>query len=332
MSKAKLKCIDLFCGAGGLSLGLKQAGFYPELALDLDPAAGATYRTNFPDVKLLTEDIRKVDWRPFTGKIDLIAGGPPCQPFSVAGDQKASEDTRDMLPEFVRAVREIRPKAFLLENVAGLASKRHSEYFLKRIQQLEELGFNVVYKVLNAAEYGVGQDRRRVIALGMRDRIPALPVPSHGPESKKAFRSAAEVLRNTPEDEPNRAIVTYAKQPVLRPSPFAGMLVNGGGRPIDLSKPANTVPASAGGNRTQIIDTSGVLVDYHAHLLEGGRPKTGLVRHVRRLTIRESARLQDFPDTFKFMGERSAQYRQIGNAVPYGLSRAVAKLVYQNIG
>jgi len=110
------------------------------------------------------------------------------------------------------------------------------------------------------------------------------------------------------------------------------MLVNGGGRPIDLSRPAKTVPASAGGNRTHIVDTPGVLVDYHAHLLGGGRPKAGIVKNVRRLTIRESARLQDFPDTFIFQGERSAQYRQIGNAVPPGLSYAVAQAVFEKIG
>jgi len=327
MRTKHLRCVDLFCGAGGLSLGLKQAGFGPVVAMDRDSAAVETYSRNFPEVKVVTEDVRDVNWTIFRDKIDLVAGGPPCQPFSVAGDQKAAGDARDMLPEFVRAVREISPKAFLLENVAGLASKRHETYFLSKVQMLIELGYYVDFKVLDAADYGVPQSRKRVIVIGSRDRLMDFPKPTHGPKGFQSHRAAREVLGSEPPDEPNAAIVTYARSPVLRPSPFAGMLVNGGGRPINLEKPANTVPASAGGNRTQIIDSRGILVDYHARLMNGGSPRTGQVKNVRRLSIRESARLQDFPDSFHFSGERSAQYRQIGNAVPFGLSLAVGMAI-----
>jgi DNA (cytosine-5)-methyltransferase 1 len=98
-----------------------------------------------------------------------------------------------------------------------------------------------------------------------------------------------------------------------------------GGRPIDFSKPSQTIPASAGGNRTHIVDPHGVLVDYHGHLMSGGAPRTGLVQQVRRLTVRESARIQSFPDSFEFVGQRSAKYRQVGNAVPPMLGKAIGE-------
>jgi len=330
MPKTRLKFVDLFCGAGGLSLGLKRAGFAPVVALDFDPHATKTFKYNFPKIPVITSDIAKVDWKPYRQHIDLVAGGPPCQPFSVAGDQKAATDSRDMLPEFVRAVRELRPRAFLLENVAGLASKRHLPYFLSRLNELAESGYEVKFEILNAADFGVPQDRKRVIAIGFRKGPFQFPVPSHGPKRKVPHRASQEVLLNAPHDEPNRAIVTYAKKPVLRPSPFAGMLVNGGGRPIDLNRPSQTIPASAGGNRTHIIDRGQMLVEYHHYLLNGGEPRAGVVNGVRRLTVRESARLQSFPDEFEFAGERSAQYRQVGNAVPPLLSEAIGKAIYQN--
>ena len=331
MKAKQLRSIDLFCGAGGLSLGLKHAGFHPLIAMDRDPSAARTYSRNFPDTKVITEDVRTINWSVFKGKVDLVAGGPPCQPFSVAGDQKAASDVRDMIPEFVRAVSEICPQSFLMENVAGLVSKRHEEYFQSKILDLIKLGYYVDFKVLDAADYGVPQSRRRVIVVGSRNRLMLFPEATHGPESGRGYRSAGEVLTEQPPDEPNTAIVTYARAPVLRPSPFAGMLVNGGGRPINLEKPANTVPASAGGNRTQIVDPKGILVDYHSALMSGKAPRVGQVKHVRRLSVRESARLQDFPEEFTFIGERSAKYRQIGNAVPFGLSFAVASAIHAQL-
>jgi len=317
-------CIDLFAGAGGLSLGLKMAGWDALLAADYDAHACSTYRRNFPNVEALQGDIRNADWSAFKGKVDLVAGGPPCQPFSVAGNQKAHQDDRDMLPEYVRAVREIRPKLLLMENVAGLTTARHLPYFEEKLDELKGLGYDLHFQVLNASDYGVAQDRLRVIVLGGLKGKPAFPKKTHGIDGQPLV-SAAAALAGVPADEPNNAIVTYAKNPVMRPSPFAGMLVNGGGRPIDLSKPSQTIPASAGGNRTHIIDEKGVLVEYHSYLMAGGAPRSGLVPEVRRLTLRESARIQSFPDSFEFLGQRSARYRQVGNAVPPLLGEAIGK-------
>ena len=326
-----LTSVDLFAGAGGLSLGLKMAGWKTKVASDYDQQACDTYRKNFSGVDVVQGDVRKIDWTPLRNKIDLVAGGPPCQPFSVAGNQRAAADVRDMLPEFVRAVEEIQPTLFLMENVAGLVGPRHLDYFNQKIQLLQQLGYEVNFQVLNAAHYGVAQERRRVIVIGSRRLSPVFPRATHG-TVRRPFITAHEALAKAAEDLPNTAIVTYAKSPVLRPSPWAGMLVNGGGRPINLSEPSQTIPASAGGNRTHIVDEAGVLLDYHAHLVSGGRPRDGLVQGVRRLTVRESASLQSFPDSFHFSGPRSAQYRQIGNAVPPLLAKAIGKALIATLG
>lgn len=319
-----LKAVDLFCGAGGLSQGLHDAGIKPLLAVDNDVSAGVTYRSNFPGVELFDGDVRELNFSDLKGKIDIVAGGPPCQPFSVAGNQKASEDVRDMVPEFVRAVSEIQPAAFLMENVAGLATARHEAYLDKTVHLLRDEGYHVSYKVVDAAEFGVAQHRRRLFIIGTKVPGFEFPKPKYGPAGSKNFVTAKTVLANCPKDDPNKAIVTYAKNPVLRPSPWAGMLVNGGGRPINLARPSQTIPASAGGNRTHILDPNSILVNYHKYLLDGGKPKSGLVEGVRRLTVRESARIQAFPDSFDFKGNKSCQYRQVGNAVPPVLAAAIA--------
>lgn len=323
-------CIDLFAGAGGLSLGLKMAGWNALAASDYDASACATYRQNFSHVDVIEGDVRKVDWSNLRGKVDLVAGGPPCQPFSVAGNQKAHQDERDMLPEFVRAIREVRPKLLLMENVAGLTTVKNLPYLENKLDELRELGYQVNFNVLNAADFGVAQDRLRVIILGSLIGSPSFPKRTHGTRSNPHV-SAHTALLNVPADEPNRAIVTYAKNPVVRPSPWAGMLVNGGGRPINMAEPSQTIPASAGGNRTHIIDESGVLLEYHAELLAGGSPRQGLVPNVRRLTVRESARIQSFPDTFIFCGRKSAAYRQIGNAVPPLLGKAIGRALLKSL-
>lgn len=330
-TKTNPSYIDLFSGAGGLSLGLEQAGWNPVLAVELDQQACQTYAANFPSATVFSGDICSVDFHRFRGTVDLVAGGPPCQPFSVAGSQRSFHDPRDMLPQFVRVVREVQPRAFLIENVAGLASARHRAYLDQIVSELAELGFHVDIHVVNAADYGVPQERKRIFALGTRESEFEFPAPTHGPNRSKPFVPAQEALSDAPFDEPNRAIVTYAKKPVLRPSPWAGMLVNGGGRPINLDKPSQTIPASAGGNRTHIIDPDGVLLDYHAHLVGGGAPRKGRVGGVRRLTVRESARLQSFPDDFVFLGKRSAQYRHVGNAVPPQLAQAVGTALHAAI-
>jgi DNA (cytosine-5)-methyltransferase 1 len=319
--------VELFAGAGGLSLGLSLAGWQNVAALDNDPDSLKTQRANFPDANVIDADAGEIDFRQFRGAA-LIAAGPPCQPFSVAGKLLAADDPRDMIPEFVRAVREAKPKAFLLENVAGLVVDRHAQYLSRILRQLSAVGYDVYHQVLDAADYGVPQHRRRLFVIGVPRGVQfAFPTATHGIGKAKPYCCVAEALRNVPGDEPNTAIVTYAKNPVMRRSPWAGLLLNGKGRPLNPYGPSLTIPATAGGNRTHILDPNGVLLKYHRHLAGGGKPRRGIVPYVRRLTVRESARLQSFPDSFEFVGFRSSQYRQVGNAVPPLLASVVAKQV-----
>lgn len=319
-----MKAIDLFCGAGGLSLGLKRAGWELMASVEYDHYASATHRYNFPGGSHLECDIRDIDWRSFSGKIDLVAGGPPCQPFSVSGKQRGQSDLRDMVPEFLRAVEELRPTAFMMENVKGLTLHRFKSYLTQTVTQFEKLGYSVTYKVLNAADFGVPQQRERVFVVGIKGGVFSFPEKTHGTFSNP-WVTVKEAIADAPQDEPNTAKVVYCKNPVLRKSPYAGLLLNGKGRPLNLNAPSLTIPASAGGNRTHLIDPQGILIDYHSELMKGGNPRVGEVHGCRRLTVRESARLQSFPDDFLFLGPKSKQYSQIGNAVPPLLAEAVAR-------
>jgi DNA (cytosine-5)-methyltransferase 1 len=328
---AQPTAVDLFAGVGGLSQGLHMAGWNVIAAIEFDKWAANTYGANFPNTQVLNEDVRDVDYGVFSG-VDLVAGGPPCQPFSVAGKQLAQDDPRDMLPTFLKVVRQLRPKAVLIENVAGLLTPKHRRYAENMANRLGELGYNVTIKVLDAANYGVPQHRTRVFFVGLPADVHfQFPRATHGPTTALPYVSVREALADVPVDHPNRAIVTYAKRPILRPSAFAGLLLNGKGRPLNLDQPSLTIPATAGGNRTHIIDECGVLRAYHHHLMDGGKPYTGEVGGVRRLTVRESARLQSFPDTFCFTGPRSKQYSQVGNAVPPLLAQAVGKAILQAV-
>ena len=331
LARMGMTCIDLFAGAGGLSRGLHDAGFEPVWAVEIDKAACTTYRNAFPGVKLFDGDVAKVNFSEHTG-VDVVAGGPPCQPFSVAGNLQIENDPRDCIPHFVRAVSEIRPAAFIMENVPGLIGPRARDYFERVLESFRNLGYEVTAEVLNAADYGVPQFRRRLFVVGMRDGSTfEFPRPTHGPSGALPYLTTRDVISDAPADEANRAIVTYARNPVMRPQPYDGMLVNGGGRPINLDEPSQTIPASAGGNRTHIVDEAGVLLKYHRHLREGGVPREGLVNGVRRLTVSESARIQSFPDHHVFLGKQSARYRQVGNAVPPRLAAAVGTAVFDHL-
>lgn len=322
-----LTAIDIFSGAGGLSLGLEAAGVRSIAAVEVSPDACRTYASVFPDTELLqclTETVRFSRYR----GVDLIAGGPPCQPFSSGGKRMASADARDMIPEFVRAVREARPRAFVMENVSGLAQGPRRPYFLAFLEEMRALGYTVAHRVLNAADYGVPQKRRRLFVVGLKGSEFTFPLPTHGEGTSRPHVGAGAVVNGRKAvGQPNESRVVYAKRPDIRPNPYDGHLFNGGGRGLDPARPSPTILASAGGNKTHFLDTEAEVPRYHAHLMRGGKPRGGDLPGGRRLTVEESALLQTFPERVHFAGSRSSRYRQVGNAVPPRLARVMCAAI-----
>ena len=319
--------IDLFASAGGLTLGMKAAGVNTVCAVEIDPHRTRTYSAHTPEAQIITSDVQQVEFGKYRGKVELVYGGPPCQPFSSGGLRKSHTDDRNMIPEFIRAVREIEPEAFVMENVPGLVAGDRMRYLSEVIEKLEDLGFSLAWQVLNATDFGVPQKRRRLFVVGLRKAQFEFPKPTHGPGTLNPHVRVRDVLTGELLGEPNAAKVCYAKNPDLRPRPYDGHVFNGGGRPINVDEPCHTILASAGGNKTHFFDTLALVSEYHAHLRGGGKPRTGTLPGARRLTVTESAILQTFPKDMVFCGPRSAQYHQIGDAVPPLLAAAIGRAV-----
>jgi DNA (cytosine-5)-methyltransferase 1 len=323
-----MNAIDLFSGPGGFSLGLRRAGFRVIANVEINRDAMDTYGLHDSSSTHFNEDIRSISFGNYRRLVDLVAGGPPCQPFSIGGCRRSNADDRDMIPEFIRCLEEVRPESFIMENVPGLLLKQTRPYFDSVLVKLAASGYCLNWAVLNAADYGVPQKRKRLFVLGSRNMQLRFPVPSYGPETALSHVSALEILGDKPIGEAPNCLVNFAKNPDIRPSPYAGHVYNGGGRPLDPHSPCHTILASSGGNKTHWIDTENVVPEYHAHLMRGGVPREGSVPGARRLSVEECAMIQTFPKGFEFSGKRSSQYTQVGDAVPPDLAFVVARAVY----
>lgn len=204
-------CIDLFAGAGGLALGFEQAGFDVAAAVEYDPIHAATHKLNFPEAKVICQDVRQLTGEEIrrragvgTRSIDVVVGGPPCQGFSLIGYRVLDDPRNELVFHFWRLVTELRPKAFVFENVAGMATGPHQKLLEEFVGRFETSGYKVrlPYRILNASHYGVPQDRRRLILLGARRglRVPKYPIPHTAPPNGKGQRSGELVkgLKPTP--------------------------------------------------------------------------------------------------------------------------------------
>lgn len=337
--------VSLFSGAGGLDVGFEKAGFRTVFANEYDHDAAEAWRLNRPenaDVMVEGDISRHLeDLVAFRGA-DIVFGGPPCQGFSVAGKMDPDDERSQMVWRFMDAVEIVQPKVFVMENVAALAQlNKWKDIREGIIARGRELGYNVSFKVHHTSDYGVPENRKRVIFIGIKEGagVPdlfynaltehtAVPV-----TAREAIRSAG-VFGTAENPQTCTANVSLAIHPVMRRSPYAGMLVNGAGRPIDLDGIAPTLPASMGGNKTPIVDEVALnnadvpnwFSTYHEALMNGeASPETSVVPPtIRRLTIRECAAIQTFPEGYKFSGRKTKQYRQIGNAVPCRFAEAVA--------
>ena len=380
-----MRAVELFAGAGGLGMGISKAGFLPAAVVEWDRWCCDTLRQNrnhgvspvskWPEPT--ESDVRDLDFREYAGRVELVSGGPPCQPFSLGGKHGAHDDSRDMWPEAVRAVRQVQPKAFIFENVKGLMRASFASYFNYVLLQLhypslarganEEWNdhhgrlqrhhtsrpsrkeeYRVVAELLNAADYGVPQRRERVVFVGFRADLGiewAFPKPTHSYEallwdqcqteeywdrhrvsllertidvrthvrgkllplkpSAKPWRTTRDAIGDLP--DPEHEPVKAARIPNHKFQPGARSYHGHTGSPLD--EPAKTLKAGVHGvpgGENMLLKPDG---------------------SVRYFTVRESARLQTFPDDFRFHGSWSETMRQLGNAVPVSLATTIAKNV-----
>lgn len=338
-----MKAISLFSGAGGMDLGFKNAGFEVVWANDFDKTACDTFELNhlgpiqYGSIDDYVEELCK-----FRG-VDLVFGGPPCQGFSVAGKMDPDDKRSRLVFSFCNVVAQVQPRAFVMENVKALGiNPRWAAIRNELIHRFQSMGYSTNMVVLNATKFGVPQKRERVFICGFKEADVQIG------DLVYKFATKAPTVREAlshldPAGTGNnirtcKAEITLASNPIMRKSPYAGMIFNGAGRPIDLEGAALTLPASMGGNKTPIIDSAMLLdrnhknwvVEYHTHLMNGGAPYDwkSVPKHLRRITVDEALAIQSFPKDFKLAGKgNSAAYRLIGNAVPPLLAEAVAKTV-----
>jgi DNA (cytosine-5)-methyltransferase 1 len=378
-----LASVELFAGAGGLALGLHYSGFEHRAVLEWDRHACETIRGNQSQARLdiakwplFEADVRGFDYSSVRGPVDLLAGGVPCQPFSIGGKHLGHRDRRNMFPEMIRAVRELKPRAVLVENVRGLTRPAFLKYFsyielmltypdlqgregenwLDHLGRLERyhtqgkpdgLHYQVVHTVLNAADFGVPQRRERVFFVAIRSDLGvgfSFPGPSHSGEAllwqqfgtgeywerheipahkrptlspnvrtridrlrdsfltqwRRPWRTVRDALRDLPEPSTERTTT----EPGMTHFQIPGARAYTGHTGSSLDMPAKTLKAGD-------------------HGVPGGENMLAHAKGVRYFTIRESARLQSFPDAYIFPGSWTESMRQLGNAVPVELARAI---------
>ncbi|WP_346966484.1 DNA cytosine methyltransferase [Clostridium perfringens] len=343
MNKKTYKGISLFTGAGGMDIGFKSAGVNVVWANEIDKDAYNTYKENNLDTTIVHGDIReKIELLNNIKDIDIIFGGPPCQGFSVAGKMNPDDERSTLVWTFLEAVKIVKPRAFVIENVKALATLKKWEPIRQKIIEIaSEMGYSCKPYVLNSVDFGIPQKRERVFFIGFKEKnIDLNDIINNQKKKKKSVREAIGHLgpagsKNNPKT--CTAVITLAKNPVLRKSPYAGMIFNGIGRPLNLEDASTTLPASMGGNKTPIIDENLLygdkkndwVVKYHKALIDKTiEPEYKEAPEIlRRLTIKEAALIQTFPEEYKFLGSKTSIYRQIGNAVPCELAEVVAKAV-----
>ena len=303
-----LKTVALFAGCGGLDLGFENAGFDIIWANDNNKKIESTYRYNHKNTELIIKSLVDIKSEEIPD-CDIIIGGPPCQSWSLAGAMKGKEDSRGQLfYEYVRVIKDKRPMAFVAENVKGIISKAHIESFNEIVDMFKEAGYTVTYKLVNAKNYGVPQDRERVFIVGVRNDLKVsyeFPKETNNEGNYVTLENAIGDLRDNP-----------------------GEWMEGSFSPIFMSRNrrrswnevAFTVQAS--GRQTQIHPDSPEMEKIDK---DKWQFKNNSSMKVRRMSVRECARIQTFPDDFEFLGAPiNENYKMIGNAVPVKLAEAIA--------
>ena len=339
MDESKYRVLDLFCGCGGLSLGFEMAGFDVVLAIDNWEDALVTYRQNHRYSKALNGDLLTLDPRDVEKEyglhgISVIIGGPPCQGFSVAGKRIIDDDRNKLYKSFVRFVEHFKPKAFVMENVPNILSIGSGAIKDAIVKDFSELGYKVVYRVLTASDYGVPQNRRRAIFVGLRDKTFDYSIPNviEKVTTKEALSDLPENSVTDGEAYPIPALSDYQKMMRMH----TDKLYN---HQITIHTPETQriiAMVPDGGNYKNLPEELWSLRKVHIAWtrMDSKKPcftiDTGHFHHFhykfnRVPTVRESARIQSFPDSFIFIGGKGSQLRQVGNAVPPLMAKAIAE-------
>jgi len=303
-----LKVIEICAGGGGQALGLEQAGFEPLAVVENDPHCCQTLRTNRPDWNIIEDDVQNFSAIQYSG-VDLLAGGVPCPPFSIAGKQLGPNDERDLFPEALRLVSECRPKAVMLENVRGLLSSKFDAYREQINTELSNLGYRASWKLLTASDYGVPQLRPRAILVAIRSDIAEFTWPSPQNNPTTIFDAINDLIVADGWIPPKD---WKTKTSTIAPTIVGGSKKHGG---PDLG-PSRAKKAWAE-------------LGINGASLGNEPPKSGDT--MPRLTIKMVARIQGFPDGWEFYGKKTAAYRQVGNAFPPPVAQAVAEQIASSI-
>ncbi len=355
MVKKSLRCVSLFSGGFGLDIGLEKAGIYCDLAIEIDPTACKTIEMNRPDIEVWCKDISELKGRDILkalgckkGEVDLIVGGPPCQSFSTAGNRKTVTDPRgSLIFQFLRIVEEVKPKAFIMENVRGLLSAVKNSTRLMHesgnvsitsatflgsvarelINEFALLNYRVDYYAVNSVNYGVPQLRERALFFGNRLGLKTeFPQPNHGLEFTKPYQTVKQALAGLKEKNP--VIMDFSP----RKKKYLSMIPPGENwrtLPNEIAKESMGKAFYAKGGRSgwwrrlSFDRPSPTIVTMPNHA------GTSLCHPIetRALSVRECACIQGFPRSWKFAGRPSEQYKQVGNAVPIKLGELCGKAI-----
>lgn len=346
----KLTAIDLFAGVGGLSLGFELAGFDVMVANEFDSSIARAYTINRPDTQMIVADIRNLDignvFSPYAGKTTVVVGGPPCQGFSQKGQRRSINDPRNFLfLKYYDVVKCVRPKYFVIENVPNLLTTENGYFKNEIIELFNELGYAVNCGVLCAADYGVPQDRRRTCIIGKRDAAEPVALPRPNRVRTTIWDAISDLAYL--ESGEGEEIASYRCEPQ---SNYQRMLRKGSS---ELYNHVATKHSEITLQRLRMIPpehgremlpnehlTKSIYSGTWCRMKKDGiartittrydTPSSGEFTHPylnRAITTREAARIQSFPDTYHFYGPKSSQMKQVGNAVPPLLGKAIAEQI-----